>query len=58
MAPPVKPIPAETMYLSKNNVDDETVDTIIDYTIDWCVEKFGMNEQRGHPYVCWEWKVS
>ena len=57
MAPPVKPIPAETMYLSKNNVDDETVDTIIDYTMDWCVEKFGMNEQRGHPYVCWEWNT-
>lgn len=57
MSPPVKPIPADTMFLSKNNVDDETVDTIIDYTMDWCVDKFGINEQRGHPYVCWEWNT-
>jgi hypothetical protein len=23
--------------------------------MEWCIEKFGINEHRGNPYVCWEW---
>jgi hypothetical protein len=57
MAPPVKPIPAETMYLSRKNVSDDIISSIIDHTIDWCIDTFGMNPNREHPYISWEWNT-
>ena len=57
MSPPVKPIPAETMFLSRKNVSDDTVNDIIDHTIDWCIDTFGLHPKREHPYVSWQWNT-
>ena len=57
MSPPVKEPPVEAMYLSKKNVSDDTISAIIDNTIDWCIDTFGMNESREHPYISWEWNT-
>ncbi len=57
MSPPVKESPVEAMYLSKKSVSDDTIEQIIEYTIDWCIDTFGMSETREYPYMSWEWNT-